>query len=216
MVAFLDPSMGYRCSIAYSDTVSEPIARGELGRLALALGYARVEDLQPTGPEGALEPFTFRVEPTGGSQIAFRLSELAFSRERGTFKLEPFIDVYRAYRRLDLQFDVADLAGVRFTYRGLADYDDARVRVHHHGSDRSHSFQVDVLDPHFKSLGLPEFGSPSQPVQVDQESGGERSPSPRGEWLKIMAAALGAGGLTFLVLSLTVGRPRRPKPQNPA
>lgn len=209
IVAFFVPELGYAATVAYRERVSRAQAKADLMELARALGYERYSDLQRTEP-GADKPLPLAYEVAdGGATLGFRLSERAFSRETGTFKLEPFISAYRAYGRIDLEFTVGDLAGKRFAYRGIGDYDNQWVRIRHHGEGVFHSFAIEVLDPSFEQLDLPPFAPPVAPLQADEE--GNKESLPKGVILTAVGAALVAAGLTFAVLVRAAMATRRRK-----
>ncbi len=202
VVAFFDPMMGYGASVGYPGKVSEGQARADLEALAKALGYEGLDDLRPYNPDGSQANLQYSVVD-GVSQIGFRMSEKALLRDKGTFRLESFIDAFRRYRRIDLNFDVGDLAGVRFGYRGLGDYEDKNVRIHHRGNGTSHEFNVEILNPGYARLDLPPYALPVAPLEGTAAD--RPAPGP-GLWIAVVVGALGCGAITFVLLSMLLSR----------
>ncbi|MBI5835592.1 MAG: hypothetical protein HZB16_25095 [Armatimonadetes bacterium] len=202
VVVFFDPNMGYSASAAYSGPVSEGQARSDLEALAKAVGYEGLGDLRPFNLDGSQANLTYSVVDRV-PQIGFRMSERALLRDKGTFRLEAFIDAFRRYRRIDLNFDVGDLAGTRFNYRGLGDYEDKNVRIRHRGTGRSHEFNVEILNDAYTRLDLPPYALPVAPL----EGTSAKRPAPgAGTWIAVVVGALGCGAITFVLLSLLLGR----------
>ncbi len=198
IVAFFVPEAGYQTTVAYSQAVPRETALRDLTILANRLGYESVDQLRRSRPDGG-EPLPLALDEAGGGlTVGFRLSERAFNRDVGTFKLAPFIEAYRAYGRIDLDFVVGPLDGRSFAYRGVGNWDSRQVRLRHHGRGTAHAFVVEVLDPDLRELALPPFAPPALPLQADGSVG--RSAPAWYELAMVGAASAVVGLLAFLVL----------------
>jgi hypothetical protein len=196
--AILAPEFGYQATVAYDRVVSRAEAKLELQALAQGLGYESVNDLRRWAPgEKERRELEYRASERG-SEIGFRLSERAFFRGDGRFKVEPFIAAYRQYGRIDIDLVVGKLDQAAFRYKGLRDYDDRYVRLRYHGADPTYSFQVEVLDPSFERLDLPPYAPPEEPLQStwppDRNRVGWR------EWLGLVLLAAGSATVAYLLV----------------
>lgn len=213
VLVLFDPLLGYEGTVTYAVPVDRAQARAELAELAKRLGYSGLDELRPFDrASGKRSGLRFRAVK-GGAELTFKLSEAALGRDDGTIPLEPYIATYRAYRRINLEFYVSDLNGRAFAYRGPGDFENRWIRMAHQGQAGYQAFQIEVLDPGFRSLELPPFAPPEVPL------GSDANPStPRGDALaRRLAGAVVLGlGLSLLVyLALFGWLTRRRAPTAP-
>ncbi|MCC7492492.1 MAG: hypothetical protein IT204_09110 [Fimbriimonadaceae bacterium] len=192
VVAFLAPEFGYQTAVTYDTAVTRQVALADLTRLAALLEYRSLTELQPTEP-GREQPLPFHFETeSGGLTVGLRLSERAFNRAKGTFKLEPFLLAYARYRRVDLDLMVGQYGDRIFAYRGVGNYENAAVRLHHHGAGGHHSFRAELLQPAATKLDLPPYAPPELPL----ETGGGSRRSPSGGQTAVLVALAGLAAVT--------------------
>lgn len=208
VVVFFDADLGYQAVVAYDRNVPRAEIKQQLTVLAHGLGYGALDDLRRSKPDSDGKLPLGIEDSRAGSQVSFRLSERAFNRSIGTFKLEPFIDAFKAYRRIDLDFAVGPLQGQQFIYHGLRDYEDGQVILKFH-SGPSYSFRIGVKDPAYTTLKLPPFAPPTEPLR---KVASDRKESPwRWQTPLAVVAAIAVGWLTFaavLRMLKASGRPR--------
>lgn len=204
IAVFFAPEMAYATALSYDRAVSREQALADLQELATGLGYDSVDDLRPSQP-GAAKPTPIRFETTkDGLNVGFRLSERAFNRSIGTFKLEPFVRAFAEYGRIDLDFMVSDLNGRRFAYRGVGNWSSDEVVIRHKGQGTYHTFAIEVREPALKDFELPPFAPPVTPVGADQE-GDKESDFPV-EYVILVLVAAAVSLVVFAIVFYGLGR----------
>ncbi len=206
--------MAYQGTVTYSAAavqefgVDEQVAKQDLAVLAQGLGYAKLSQLQRVKYGEGPQPFVFQHDKDGLS-LGFRLSETAFNRDIGTFKLEAFVVAYRRYGRVDLDFVVTPWNGKAFAYRGLGNFDSRAVVIRHHGNGGSQSFRVAILDTTRQAYELPPFAPPALPLQTAQEGDEDSGPSREQIIVGVVAGALSIA--VFLLVFWGLRRWERPR-----
>lgn len=212
--AWYSAEMAYQATVTYRAAalaefgVDEAVAKQDLAELARRLGYQQLTQLQRVKYGEGPQPFAIQKDKDGLS-IGFRLSETAFNRSVGTFKLEAFVAAYRRYGRIDLDFVVTPFDGKVFAYRGLGNYDSPAVVLRHHGNGGSQSFRVAVLDTTRESYDLPPFAPPALPLQTDLEDDKESGLGREQIIVGVMAGGLSVG--VFLLVFWGLRRWERPR-----
>ena len=175
ILCYYSPELAYQASVLYSAAAVKEFgidaaqAKQDLTKLALGLGYDSLSKLHRVDYGKGPRPFEI-ANDSDGLSIGFRLTEAAFHRERGTFKLEPFVAAYQRYGRIDLEFLVTPWNGTAFAYRGLGNWDSPAIVIRHHANGGDHSFRIAVLDRTLDQYDLPPFAPPALPLQAAEDS----------------------------------------------
>ncbi len=198
ITAFFWAATGYAATALYSQPLTEAAARSELEVLAAGLGYGSASELRRSYP-GTEKPDAFEFETSSaGFTVGFRLSERAFNRDQGTFKLEPFLKAFGRHGRIDLDFMVGDLDNRAFNYRGIRQFESRDVRLRHHGAGPHHSYSIEVLNPQAATFDLPPFAPPELPLGEDSRRTSPKHPAGSSILLVVLATAAALG--TFVVV----------------
>ena len=191
LLVYQRPGLGDQVDVTYAHTVPHAQAQRDLQALAQTAGWtvagSKITDAVP--------PVQQRI---GAMTSASFVVAHAIDDSSHTFPLEALITAFRPYKRLTLVFFVAS----GFQFQGLGQYADNNVRVtmERHGS--AYTYQIQVLNPNFERLNLP------QPSPADPAGGGRRSPLLL--LLSVVAVALAAGAIVYLAAARLGGGGKPP------
>ncbi|HIE52010.1 MAG TPA: hypothetical protein EYP85_09645 [Armatimonadetes bacterium] len=197
LVAFWNPYRGNPATLCYAEERPWAVVKQELTALAQRLGKS-LSALQQRDRYGRPRPLAISTEG-GQTAVQFRLPGEIIDRQQGVIHLAPFIEVWKEYRSLALDFFVALPA-----FNGLQDYEDRFVRIRFRGQAGGYSYLIWVKDPGFEALSLPLRSPPPPQPSVPW------APRRQVPWMLIMAVAGGSGlAIFFLTWGITRRRQRR-------